>query len=180
MKRTTLLIAKYCIIAAISILVNMIVQFSVNYWVKHYLVGLVETRHAERIEHLFIYVGILAGATVALVVKYALDKRFIFQFTSRSSTHDAKVFAQYSLMSTVPTAIYWISELSFHYIYDGENAKYIGGVVGLTIGYLIKYRLDKKWVFAGPRQKEYNNKQKQIMSERQNSSESSRSHYSIS
>jgi hypothetical protein len=35
----------------------------------------------------------------------------------------------------------------FDYLINHESAKYVGAVIGLTIGYVSKYFLDKKYVF---------------------------------
>ena len=53
----------------------------------------------------------------------------------------------YSLMGVFTTIIFWGMEIAFDILYADLNAKYIGAIVGLTIGYIIKYFLDKKYVF---------------------------------
>jgi putative flippase GtrA len=45
------------------------------------------------------------------------------------------------------TIIFWTTEVLFDALWQVEIAKYIGAVVGLSIGYSIKYFLDKKYVF---------------------------------
>jgi hypothetical protein len=37
--------------------------------------------------------------------------------------------------------------MSFDYIFEDKNAKYLGAVIGLSIGYTAKYFLDKELVF---------------------------------
>ena len=37
--------------------------------------------------------------------------------------------------------------MAFYYLLPNPNAKYIGAVIGLSIGYIIKYFLDKRFVF---------------------------------
>lgn len=94
-----------------------------------------------------ITLSIFFGTGVGLVVKYLLDKRYIFQFTADSLGHDAKLFMLYTTMGILTTAIFWGVEWSFHAIFQTKEMRYLGAVIGLTIGYIIKYRLDKKYVF---------------------------------
>lgn len=94
-----------------------------------------------------ILASVLVGTGVGLVVKYILDKRYIFQFQARSLTHDTQTFALYTVMGLATTLIFWGFEFSFQYIFESKEMRYLGGVIGLTIGYLIKYHLDKRYVF---------------------------------
>lgn len=50
-------------------------------------------------------------------------------------------------MGVFTTFIFWGVEISFDYFFKNNNAKYLGAVIGLSIGYLIKYFLDKNFVF---------------------------------
>jgi putative flippase GtrA len=61
---------------------------------------------------------------------------------------DAKKFILYSLMGAFTTIIFWGTEIAFDTLYQDPNAKYVGAVIGLSIGYVIKYFLDKKYVFT--------------------------------
>ncbi|MCW8888062.1 MAG: GtrA family protein [Gammaproteobacteria bacterium] len=122
----------YTIIAIIATLANIGGQeLVVQLWPFEYLVTL----------------SIFFGTGVGLVVKYLLDKRYIFQFTADNLSHDAKLFVLYTAMGVITTAIFWGVEWSFHAIYQTKEMRYLGGVIGLAIGYLIKYQLDKRYVF---------------------------------
>jgi len=50
-------------------------------------------------------------------------------------------------MGVFTTAIFWSFELIFDSIFNHQYAKYLGALIGLTIGYIIKYNLDKRFVF---------------------------------
>lgn len=89
------------------------------------------------------FIGTVAG----LVVKYVLDKKFIFFHVVENRKDDAKKFALYSLMGVFTTFIFWGTEIVFDALSQNQNAKYLGAVIGLSIGYIIKYFLDKKFVF---------------------------------
>ncbi len=95
-----------------------------------------------------IQISVLCGTAVGLIIKYILDKRYIFNFTTHGLKHNTKTFALYSAMGVVTTAIFWAFELIFHLIFnESATLRYLGGTIGLAIGYLSKYQLDKKFVF---------------------------------
>lgn len=93
--------------------------------------------------------SIAAGTLTGLVVKYVLDKRYIFRFKSVDVLHDGKTFMLYSLMGIFTTMIFWGFEFGFHQLFKTKEMRYFGGIIGLAIGYLSKYQLDKQFVFRG-------------------------------
>jgi putative flippase GtrA len=94
-----------------------------------------------------ILLSISAGTVVGLVVKYTLDKLYIFRFRARSFTHDTWTFVLYASMGLVTTLIFWGFEFAFHHIFTTKEMRYLGGMIGLLLGYLTKYSLDKRYVF---------------------------------
>ncbi len=94
-----------------------------------------------------VMLSILVGTAVGLVLKYWLDKRYIFQYQTQSIQHDSKTFTLYTIMGVVTTFIFWGFELTFDAIYGTKEMRYLGGVIGLAIGYYVKYQLDKRYVF---------------------------------
>jgi len=94
-----------------------------------------------------LWLAIFVGTGVGLVVKYFLDKRYIFQYQTQSIQHDSKTFYLYSLMGVFTTVIFWGFEFAFDAIYQTKEMRYLGGVIGLAIGYYVKYQLDKRFVF---------------------------------
>jgi putative flippase GtrA len=91
--------------------------------------------------------SIMVGTGVGLLVKYVLDKRYIFRFKAQSVAHDAQTFALYVFMGIFTTVIFWGTEFGFHYLFQTKALRYLGGVIGLAIGYATKYQLDKRFVF---------------------------------
>lgn len=87
------------------------------------------------------------GTLVGLISKYILDKKFIFHFKPKNKKNDAKTFISYTLTGSITTLLFWGIEISFDSVFGGEVAKYIGAIIGLSLGYSIKYLLDKKFVF---------------------------------
>ncbi|MBP7738264.1 MAG: GtrA family protein [Spirochaetes bacterium] len=94
-----------------------------------------------------LYAAMAAGTMVGLVIKYILDKRFIFYHQTDGARDDLFKFLVYTFMGVFTTAIFWGSELLFNHLFTFPEAKYLGAVVGLTIGYITKYNLDKRFVF---------------------------------
>jgi putative flippase GtrA len=94
-----------------------------------------------------IVASMILGTGVGLVVKYLLDKRYIFRFKAQSVAHDTQTFALYTIMGLLTTVVFWGFEWGFHWAFETKEMRYLGGVIGLAIGYLIKYHLDKRFVF---------------------------------
>lgn len=94
-----------------------------------------------------IVLSMTCGTGAGLVVKYLLDKRYIFQFQTRNTMHDTQTFALYSLMGLATTGIFWGFELAFAYVFASPAMRYAGAVLGLALGYAIKYFLDQRFVF---------------------------------
>lgn len=94
-----------------------------------------------------VLISVVVGTGVGLVVKYILDKRYIFRFRARDVAHDGQTFALYTLMGLATTVIFWGFEFGFHHLFETKEMRYLGGVIGLAIGYLAKYHLDKRYVF---------------------------------
>ena len=94
-----------------------------------------------------IYAGLLAGTLFGLICKYYLDKRFIFGYRASSAFNDMRKFLAYSLTGIGTTLLFWMTEISFELLYGTKFARYLGAVIGLAIGYVVKYQLDKHYVF---------------------------------
>lgn len=90
-----------------------------------------------------IFIGTLAG----LPLRYILEKRFIFSFQPKDLKHDGELFVLYSLMGIFTTIVFWGAEYAFHLLFASDLMRYLGGILGLAIGYFIKYQLDRRFVF---------------------------------
>jgi len=95
-----------------------------------------------------IYLAMFFGTLNGLILKYLLDKKYIFNYQTKNLKEDTSKFFLYSLMGVFTTLIFWGTELAFDNLFNHEIAKYAGAIIGLSIGYLIKYFLDKKFVFV--------------------------------
>lgn len=95
----------------------------------------------------YLFMSVLVGTLAGLIVKYVLDKKYIFKYQTKNAKHDGKTFILYAFMGVLTTVIFWGFEFGFHYLYETKEMRYLGGIIGLMIGYVTKYLLDKKYVF---------------------------------
>lgn len=91
--------------------------------------------------------SVMVGTAVGLVVKYVLDKKYIFRYQVKNTLDDAQTFMVYTVMGLITTSIFWGFEFGFDYLFESKAMRYTGAVIGLAIGYYLKYQLDKKYVF---------------------------------
>ena len=89
-----------------------------------------------------------AGTIVGLVLKYILDKRWIFGDMNVGVKAHSKRFSLYTAMGLVTTAIFWGMETAFWLVWQTYAMRELGAVLGLSIGYVVKYNLDRRFVFT--------------------------------
>ena len=131
-KSATRIVILYSLFAGLSTIVNICCQIlSMMIYKGVYGVGI------------SIFIGTLAG----LPLRYILEKRYIFSYKSKNIKHDGHLFILYSLMAVITTIIFWGTEYAFHLIFIQDFMRYVGGILGLSVGYYIKYQLDKRFVF---------------------------------
>jgi hypothetical protein len=95
-----------------------------------------------------VLLSVLVGTGGGLVLKFVLDKIWIFRYRHKNLSHGVASFLLYSLMGVATTVIFWGFEFGADAIFHSEPARFVGGAIGLTIGYFVKYRLDKRFVFS--------------------------------
>lgn len=100
---------------------------------------------------LWFMAAVAAGTLIGLVVKYVLDKRWIFGDTSTGAKAHGKKFGLYTAMGLITTAIFWGSETAFWLIWKTDMMRELGAVLGLAVGYVVKYNLDRRFVFTDTR-----------------------------
>ena len=94
--------------------------------------------------------SILAGTIVGFVLKYALDKKYVFRDSYVGARREAWKVVLYGSFSVFTTLIFWGFEAAFWLIWNTPFAKYTGAVLGLAIGYVLKFWLDGRFVFRRP------------------------------
>ncbi len=87
----------------------------------------------------------VCGACDQISARYA----WFFLGFDTSPTADGPRPALYTTTGIVATALFWGSETFFWLFWGTDAMRELGAVLGLTIGYLAKYRLDRLFVFAG-------------------------------
>ncbi|GGF79035.1 hypothetical protein GCM10011402_34600 [Paracoccus acridae] len=91
--------------------------------------------------------SILAGTAAGFAIKYVLDKRWIFHDGYTTPASEVRKVTLYALFSVLTTMVFWGFEITFWMIWETDLAKYTGGAIGLAIGYMAKFALDRRFVF---------------------------------
>ena len=92
--------------------------------------------------------AIFSGTIMGLVIKYILDKNWIFYDLETGVRNHGRKFTLYTTMGLFTTAIFWGTETLFWLVYKSDIMRDTGAIIGLIIGYYIKYKLDKRFVFS--------------------------------
>lgn len=95
--------------------------------------------------------AVAAGTIVGLVIKYLLDKRWIFQDLETGARNHARKFSLYTAVGGVTTAIFWGTETAFWLFWQTDLMRETGAILGLSVGYVVKYNLDRRFVFTDRR-----------------------------
>jgi putative flippase GtrA len=135
--RPAVIAIKYSLFAAVAIGCNLGTQ------------RLMDAAYGGRFS---VYVSLFVGTLVGLVVKYTLDKRFVFYDSTTGVVGRGWQFVRYALTGVLTTAVFWGLELGAFAVLHTQPARYLGGAVGLALGYWIKYQLDKRLVFKAAAQ----------------------------
>jgi putative flippase GtrA len=132
-ERKAKLALKYAAFAAIATAVNIGIQ--------RIFLAVYHGRYA-------LWAAMACGTGAGLLLKYVLDKRYIFRFIVHNRYEDVYKFVLYALMGAVTTGIFWGTEYLFDVLLSFPVAKYLGAFTGLCLGYTAKYFLDKRFVFG--------------------------------
>lgn len=127
------LVLRYATFAVLATLANLAAQRAVLWW--------------DASSRGFV-LALLAGTAVGLVLKYLLDKRWIFHDTAGGLAAHGRKFTLYTVMGVATTLIFWGSETAFWVIWQTEAMREAGAVLGLAVGYVVKYWLDRRFVFT--------------------------------
>lgn len=130
------LIVRYVLFAVTATLANLLMQRAVL---------------AVLSDGLGFALAIFAGTATGLIIKYILDKRWIFFDNTAGVANGSRKFGLYTLTGVATTLIFWATETTFWLTWSTAEARELGAVLGLVIGYCIKYNLDRKFVFASRR-----------------------------
>lgn len=93
------------------------------------------------------WLSIGSGTATALILKYILDRNYIFYANDKGLSGDLYRFYIYTLFGLFTTLLFWAVEWTFIKLFSNQYARYIGATVGASIGYVLKYLMDRRWVF---------------------------------
>lgn len=128
----SVLIIKYTFFAIIATIANLSTQRIILWYDKSII---------------FFSLAVGLGTLVGLLIKYFLDKRWIFYDLNHSMKGQRKKFTLYAIMGVFTTIIFWSTETIFWIYWQTDFMREFGAVIGLGVGYIIKYNLDRLYVF---------------------------------
>lgn len=138
MRVTAGIVVLYALFGAVSTGANLLAQAAVHgVWAP-----------APGSADLAYWFALCVGTGVGLVVKYLLDKRWIFRDRSAGLAAHGRRFSLYTAMGLFTTVIFWGTQTAFFLTWGTQAALYLGGALGLAVGYVVKYNLDKRFVFT--------------------------------
>jgi putative flippase GtrA len=145
MKKTTQFLF-YILFAAISTLINIGTQVLIEYLINISKINLFQLVFIKNITFGF-FIKMFIATIVAFIFKFLVDKIFIFEDKSKEIKENIRQIFFYGFFAVFTTIIFWGTELVFKIFFVFSFSEYIGAVLGLAIGYTIKFLLDRKYVF---------------------------------
>lgn len=133
MKAAGQVAAKYALFAVVSSSANLLLQTG-THWLYR---GPFE-----------LYASMGAGTFAGLVSKYVLDKKYIFYDRTSNVSDEGRKFTMYTATGAGTTLLFWCCEWLFDKAFGGLALRYAGALIGLALGYAVKYRLDRRLVFG--------------------------------
>lgn len=95
-----------------------------------------------------LFLALTVGTGSAVIVKYFLDQKWVFSHSAQGLSKHAKQFGAYSLTGVITTALFWGVEITFDLLTQSAIYRYLGGALGISLSYVLKYCLDKRYVFT--------------------------------
>lgn len=99
------------------------------------------------IDREWFFLAMATGTGVGLVAKYLLDKRWIFRDAVHPARKEGRQFALYTVTGIGTTLLFWGFETASWMIWQTDTMRELGAVTGLSIGYVVKFFLDRRFVF---------------------------------
>lgn len=134
------MLIRYLIFAAIAIALNMLV-FSAAKFILEQLFNYPDFAVIIK------YTAKLMGIASGFMLKYILDKKYVFNDSKGTLQEEAQKVGIYGLLSIFTTLLLFVISEGVERIIDWKYEVYAGWLIGLIIGYLLKYFLDKRFVF---------------------------------
>ena len=133
----------YMLFAAICTLINLGSQFLLGTWLS----GSTVLQYELFSFKIYFIIKLGTGTILGFLTKFILDKFIVFRNKHESTAATVKQIVIYGLFAVLTTVIFWSFEIGFRLLYKSETMDLAGGLIGLAIGYTVKFFLDKKFVF---------------------------------
>lgn len=142
----------YFIFAALMILLNYIIQKINEIWLAPLVCGYFG--HIELIQMLYCstdpfnmteLIGSIIAVGITYVIKFFFDKFIVFQKKSTDIKETSQEFVKYFLFAILTT----VENIGIQFIFTNflGTPLEISFIVALSIGYITKFFLDRKYVF---------------------------------
>lgn len=141
----------YMIFASISIAINLISQFLAQQTVIFLVPTFANDKIIPHFENWFI-IALCFGTGMGFIFKFIVDKFVVFQETIQDNRKEelqkaSKQLSLYMGFAVLTTIIFWGFEFLFKFLLTGYWYL-VGGLIGLIIGYSVKFVLDRTFVFT--------------------------------
>jgi len=136
----------YALFAFISTLINIATQKFVEFFILLSGFNFFKTIIYKNIT-VSLLLKMFVATIIAFVFKFLVDKILIFGNRDKAVSENVRQILFYGFFAVFTTLIFWGTELLFKLFFSFRYSEYAGAVIGLCIGYTIKYILDKKFVF---------------------------------
>jgi putative flippase GtrA len=134
------MIILYLVFAALTIALNLGVFTFCKWFLEKNIT-------AEKYQIYIKYFSKLAGIAAGFVVKYALDKIYVFDDISQNVAEEVKKVGIYGLFSVFTTVLLFLISEVIERNVNWKHKTHIAWLIGLIVGYVIKFFLDKTFVF---------------------------------
>ncbi|MFW9991129.1 MAG: GtrA family protein [Candidatus Odinarchaeota archaeon] len=142
----------YIAFAVVAIAINVGCQALVEFLAKNFIPSIAFFAIEVLGKQLYFWFGLalVSGTLVGFIFKFIVDKWIIFRDRLKEDetlAETGKQITKYFGFAIFTTIIFWGTEGLF-YLLLGEEWYLIGGVIGLSIGYTVKFILDRQYVFT--------------------------------
>lgn len=142
--------ALYFGFAALAAGVNLLVQYLNEAWLAPWVCDRVSWPPVQRYycpEDFRVLVGAFLGVGVGYLLKFLLDKFVVFQKRDASLKQTTREFAKYFGFAVFTTVVVNVGGQFLLYKAFGVNYL-VAGALSLATGYVVKFFLDRRFVFA--------------------------------
>ncbi len=140
----------YFLFAVIAAIVNLIVQYIHMEFVSGIICKNISSGFLQQFYCPVdgrVLVGAALGVGISYLLKFVLDKFIVFQRSDTDLKQTSREFLKYFAFAILVTVVIGIG--GQYLLYKGFGVNYIlAGALVLTIGYSVKFLLDRRYVFV--------------------------------